>query len=245
MTGNLLHLVILLVMTQSPSFKQTQCNHDRVRKAYIEKEDVVKQYFKQAGLSYNGFHLFVRTFKQDQQIEVWVKEKDKKIYNLLHTYNICSLSGVLGPKRREGDLQMPEGVYRIQHFNPVSNFHLSLGINYPNLSDKLLGDKSSPGSEIYIHGNCVTVGCLPITDDKIKELYILAIEARNNGQRDIPVHIFPTRMEGRALASLIQQYSGDDNLHAFWKNLQVIYLDFKTKRLVRTVNIDSKGEYYF
>jgi len=232
-------------MAQSSSFKQTQCNHDRVRKSYIEKEDVVKQYFKQAGLSYEGFHLFVRAFKQDQQIEVWVKEKGKSTYDLLHIYDICNSSGRLGPKRKEGDLQVPEGIYHIQHFNPLSNFYLSLGINYPNESDRLLGDKSNPGSQIYIHGNCVTVGCLPITDDKIKELYLLAVEARNNGQHNIPVHIFPTQMRTDAVNKLLQQHPEDDNLHAFWKNLQVIYLDFNTKRMPRNVNINSKGEYYF
>ena len=102
-------------------------------------------------------------------MEVWIKEASKDYYVLLNTYDFCTTSGTLGPKRKEGDLQIPEGIYTINHFNPQSNFYLSLGINYPNASDKILSDPVHPGGDIYLHGNCVTIGCIPLTDDKIKE----------------------------------------------------------------------------
>jgi murein L,D-transpeptidase YafK len=147
---------------------------------------------------------------------------------------------MLGPKRKEGDLQIPEGIYYVNHFNPLSNFFLSLGINYPNSSDKLFADKEHPGGSIYIHGNCVTIGCIPITDDKIKELYVLAVEARSSGQDKIPVHIFPARLDAGQLEKLGRNYP--EHL-LFWKNLQEIYKDFETTHQLRKVTVDSGGVY--
>src|SRR5690606_40100008 len=144
---------------------------------------------------------------KEKIIEVWVKGHNTTTYQLLCRYDCCTTSGTLGPKRREGDLQIPEGVYHINHFNPQSNFHLSLGINYPNASDKILSDPSKPGGAIYIHGNCVTIGCIPITDDKIKELYIMAVEAKNSGQQKIPVYIFPSRLDPAGMAALKREYN--------------------------------------
>lgn len=107
---------------------------------------------------------------------------NKDLFRLIKDYQICSLSGELGPKRQQGDLQVPEGFYWIDRFNPASNFYLSLGINYPNQFDRILGKSGELGGDIFIHGGCVTIGCIPITDDKIKELYLIAVEAKSNGQ---------------------------------------------------------------
>ncbi|RAV99400.1 L,D-transpeptidase family protein [Pseudochryseolinea flava] len=233
--------IITFTMLQSASFKSTQLLHQRVKSAYAEKEDVVKKYFEEKKLAPQGYSIFMRAFKQEEKLEVWVKYNNTA-YTLLHTYEICSSSGVLGPKRKEGDAQVPEGVYQINHFNPQSNFHLSLGLDYPNASDKILSDRKSPGSAIYIHGNCVTIGCIPITDDKIKELYILAVEARNNGQKKIPVHIFPRQLSDTNLAQLT---SANASHASFWKNLQMIYRDFETTKKLKSIKVNEKGEYYF
>jgi murein L,D-transpeptidase YafK len=138
-----------------------------------------------------------------------------------------------------------KGRRSINHFNPLSNFHLSLGINYPNASDKILSDKQAPGGSIYIHGNCVTVGCIPVTDDKIKELYVLTVEAKNNGQDKIPVHIFPSRLDARSMKILVQQFNADVTTINFWKNLQNIYNDFESSKGIRPVHVNNKGEYFF
>src|SRR5690606_11025729 len=103
--------------------------------------------------------------------------KNGEKFTLVKTYPVCSSSGLPGPKRKKGDRQTPEGFYHIDRFNPQSAFHLSLGINYPNSSDKILGH-SDPGGDIFIHGSCVTIGCVPLTDDLIKEVYVLAVEAK-------------------------------------------------------------------
>ncbi len=228
---------------QTGSFKETQLTHSRVKTAYNEKESVVKKYFTDKKLNFGKYELFIRAFKKEKVLEVWVKESGKVQFVLLHTYDFCSTSGVLGPKRKEGDFQIPEGVYHINHFNPVSNFYLSLGINYPNDSDRILSDKRKPGGLIYIHGNCVTVGCIPITDDKIKELYVLATEAKNSGQAKIPVHIFPARLNAGVVTNLIETEKADAQTSAFWKNLEPIYNDFQQSQKLKTVRVNPKGQY--
>lgn len=236
---------LLMTLLQSGSFRETQMTHSRVKAAYGAKAEVVEKYFSQQKLSYSGFHLFIRGFKKEKELEVWVKEKGKDTYTLLTTYPFCAVSGQLGPKRKEGDLQIPEGVYHLNHFNPQSNFHLSLGINYPNASDKILSDPKHPGSAIYIHGNCVTIGCIPITDDKIKELYILAVEATNNGQQKIPVHIFPTKLNENGMDLLKRQYEAFPDRITFWENLQLVYNDFESTKKARPVRVNNQGRYFY
>lgn len=230
-------------MVDAVSFKEAQLKNERVKSAYAEKETVLKGYFVEKQLSYAGFQLFIRAFKKEQNLEVWIKEKGKEEFILFRTYAFCSSSGTLGPKRKEGDLQIPEGIYHINHFNPFSNFYLSLGVSYPNASDKILSDKQHPGGSIYIHGNCVTIGCIPITDDKIKELYVLAVEARNNGQDKIPLHIFPDRLDLGSPEKLAQDNNVSKNVADFWKNLQPVYLDFKATKKLKRVTVTAKGEY--
>lgn len=232
----------MLAIFQAATFKSDQLKLNRVKTAYDQKEDVVKEYFKTKNLSYSGFNLFLRAFKKEEKLEVWVKEKNKDIYSLLHVYDFCTSSGTLGPKRREGDSQIPEGAYHINHFNPQSNFYLSLGLSYPNASDKILSDKKHPGGAIYIHGSCVTIGCIPITDDKIKELYVLAVEARANGQDKISVHVFPTKLTQVGLTELKKINASNVS---FWTNLKVVFDDFEQTKQLRAVRVNGHGEYYF
>lgn len=238
-------IFLVLILMQQSSFKQTQLKQTRVKTAYEEKESVIKEYFSDKKISFEKFQLFLRAFKQEQKLEVWVKENGKAEFALLHTYDFCTMSGVLGPKRKEGDLQIPEGVYHINHFNPVSNFYLSLGLNYPNASDKILSHATQPGGSIYIHGNCVTIGCIPITDEKIKELYVMAVEARNNGQEKIPVHVFPAKLNEGVVDKLVSEYSADEKNKSFWKNLEPIYQDFESTKKLKVVKVNSTGRYYF
>lgn len=238
------YIWIMSLLLFTSDFKQEQQKHQRVKDAYCEKEEIVKGYFLEKKLSYGKFNLFIRAFKKEMKLEVWIKENTQAPYTLLHTYDICSASGILGPKRKEGDYQVPEGVYEINHFNPLSSFHLSLGLNYPNASDRILSDRQHPGSAIYVHGNCVTVGCIPITDDKIKELYILAVEARNNGQQKIPIHIFPSKLNDEGMAALNKDFASDTRLLLFWENLKIVYTDFEKTKHVKTANVNAKGEYY-
>jgi len=113
--------------------------------------------------------------KHEKRLEVWTKNNGKNIH--LVDYPFTAFSGILGPKFLEGDRQIPEGIYGISYLNPNSKFHLSMRINYPNEFDKKMAKKekrNNLGSDIMIHGSDRTIGCIPIGDDKIEELYFLA-----------------------------------------------------------------------
>ena len=188
-------------------------------------------------------NIFIRAFKKEGLIEVWAKNKVQAEYKLLHTFDICASSGIIGPKRKQGDGQVPEGFYFIDRFNPTSNFYLSLGLSYPNESDKILGVKGNLGGDVFIHGNCVTIGCMPITDDKIKELYLLGVEPKTAGQNKIPVDVYPCKMDEAGMIYL--EKSGEADLFKFWKNLKEGYDWFEKKKTVPKVYVDKSGKYSF
>src|SRR3954469_5083525 len=179
-------LVVLLTISamafSQNSVKDIQRSSYKMSDIFNRIEDSVKKQFEKQHLVWPPVAMYVRSFKYDRQLEVWVKGDMKDPYKLFKTYKICMQSGTMGPKRMEGDYQVPEGFYHINEFNPNSNYHLSLGLNYPNASDRLLSDSIRPGSNIYIHGNCVSTGCIPITDFPIEELYVLATQVRETGQ---------------------------------------------------------------
>lgn len=146
----------------------------------------------------------------------------------------------------EGDYQVPEGFYYINEFNPRSNYHLSLGLNYPNASDRILSDSMRPGGDIYIHGSCVTVGCIPVNDQQIEEVYILAAHAKNSGQDFIPVHIFPVRYSNkRSVAYLKQLATTDAALKTFSDNLELVYDHFEETHQLPVIMTDNGGNYVY
>ncbi|HYC83731.1 MAG TPA: L,D-transpeptidase family protein [Chryseosolibacter sp.] len=234
-------IIAIALMVHPPSFKEQQLSKPRVKDAYAEKENVIRGYFASKDLVYGDFQLFIRAFKRERLLEAWIRPKNARRFTLLKTFPFCTSSGKPGPKRKEGDLQIPEGVYHLNHFNPESNFHLSLGVSYPNASDKIFSDKKAPGGAIYIHGNCVSIGCIPVTDDGIKELYILAVEAKNDGQQKIPIHIFPGRLDDAGLQTLLSE-SGTEHA-SFWTNLKPIFEDFERSGTLSDVVVDAKGLY--
>ena len=117
-----------------------------------------------------------------------------------------------------------------------------MGINYPNASDRILSDPKKPGGEIYIHGNCVSVGCLPITDEKIRELYLLASDARDAGQQQIPVHIFPCRMTAENRKNLLALNRPE--LLPFWDNLGEAYDFFEAQKQMVKYKVDEVSGRY-
>ncbi len=214
--------------------------------ALKRKEDTLQRQFKTKGLEWPARHIYVRSFKYDSQLEVWVKNDRKEPYKLFKTYRVCALAGSLGPKRMQGDYQVPEGFYYINEFNARSNYYLSLGLNYPNASDKILSDLAQPGGDIYIHGSCVTVGCIPITDQQIDELYILAAHAKNAGQDFIPVHIFPIRYNNKKSVDYLSQLTKTDaGLKIFSERLESVYDHFEITRQLPVIMTNNKGDYVF
>lgn len=228
------------------SFVDFQRSLPRPSDALKRKEDTLQKQFKQKGLVWPAKYVYIRSFKYDGQLEVWVKNERKEPFKLFKTYRICALAGTLGPKRMAGDYQVPEGFYYINEFNPNSNYFLALGLNYPNASDKILSDSAHPGGDIYIHGSCVTVGCIPVTDQQIDEIYILAAYAKNSGEDYIPVHIFPIRYNVKRseeyLASLTKN---DHQLKVFADNLEKVYDHFEMTHQLPVIMVDSNGDYVY
>ncbi|MBI2259251.1 MAG: L,D-transpeptidase family protein [Flavobacteriia bacterium] len=230
---------------QENSFLTQQQKFERVKLAIKEKKPKIITELKQKGLLINNFHLLFIAYKEEGFIELWVKNKKEKEFFLMKEYPICSKSGVLGPKRGEGDFQVPEGFYHINRFNPTSQFYLSLGINYPNQSDRIIIGNKPTGGDIFIHGSCVTIGCLPMTDDLIKEIYLFSVYAKNNGQNKIPIYIFPYKMNETNYSNLSNKYQSNKELLRFWSNIKKGYDKFYSDKKEIKFTINEKGEYVF
>ena len=201
--------------------------------------------FEEMKISYPPHAVLFRAFKKEAQLELWATDNPGNSYDFVLTYSICATSGVLGPKRKFGDVQVPEGFYELDWFNPQSNFFLSLHINYPNGADRILGSHVNPGGDIFLHGNCVTIGCIPITDDGIKEFYWLGVQVHAAGQRHLPIEIFPARLTADGFKTLAQSYANQPELLAFWSNLRESYDLFEKDHRALKVTVASNGRYKF
>jgi len=226
-------------------FKSAQLSCSRVSMAYTKCEDSLKKYFAKKNLAYPPKDIFIRVFKAQNELELWARNDENTEYKYVKAYPICALSGILGPKRWEGDRQVPEGFYFIEQFNPKSEYYLSLLLNYPNYSDSILGDKIKPGGNIYIHGGCVTVGCMPMTNEIIQELYLVCLQAKLNGNNNIPVHIFPTRFSKVSMNYLAREYGKDIEKQKFWATLKEYYDYFERNRKLMPLCYTLDGKYAF
>lgn len=225
------------IMLGQTNFLEKQLTYQRVQLAFTEKEDHLKKDFEAQCLTWPPKAIYIRSFKSELELELWVYEKDK--YLLFRQYDVCAGSGRLGPKNKQGDKQVPEGFYFIDRFNPLSNFWLSLGINYPNKADAIRSDANDLGGDIFIHGACSTVGCLPMNDENIKEIYLLCVLAKNKGQKNIPVHILPYRFTNlnNAIFSLTNPYK------ELWSILEKSYNYFNKYKLPQDFYISESGTY--
>lgn len=226
-------------------FKTQHLKNGRVKQAYNKKSRMIIDLLEFKDLDINTLEICIRIFKHEKQLEIWGRDSLHDTFMLISAFHICRISGKAGPKRKQGDGQIPEGFYHIDRFNPWSSFHLSLGINYPNASDRVLSDRNRPGGDIFIHGSCVTIGCLPMTDERMEEIYLIVMEAANNGQKQIPVHIFPMRMHGDPYNALLQNHRDNGALIEFWSNIEEGYLFFKENKTKTVFEVDSDGKYCF
>lgn len=241
---SILMVTMVLHVAGQSSFVDYQKSFGRVNDAFRKKEDTLRKEFAAKKLPWPANYIYIRSFKYDSELEVWVRNSLKEEFKLFKTYKVCAMAGTLGPKRIEGDYQVPEGFYYINEFKPNSVYHLSLGLNYPNPSDAILSDSAQPGGDIYIHGSCVTVGCIPITNPQIEELYVLTAHARNSGQDFIPVHIFPVRFDNpKSIAYLEKIMATDEELKAFEKTMKQAYDFFNITKQLPVVSVNAKGDY--
>ena len=233
------------VQSQS-SFVDYQKGFSRVSQAFSNREDSLKKQVAKKKLVWPLKNIYIRSFKYNSELEVWARNSKTDSFSFFKKYKICALAGTMGPKRMEGDYQVPEGFYYINDFNANSIYHLSLGLNYPNPADKLLSDAMRPGGDIYIHGSCVTVGCIPIMDAQIEELYVLSTYAKAAGQEFIPVHIFPAKYREKASAAYLDKFiETEPNLKDFENNLRKMYDFFEDNRRLPVVAVSEKGKYVF
>lgn len=133
-------------------------------------------WFAVAGVPYPPAKMILVALKDEKRLEVWVAAKDRK-YQALHNYPIKAASGKSGPKLQEGDLQVPEGIYKLESLNPNSNYHLSLRVNYPNAYDRNKArqeGRANLGGDIMIHGSNASIGCLAMGDEAAEDLFVLA-----------------------------------------------------------------------
>ena len=164
-----------------------------------------------------GTETFIQIFKSERVLEIWQRAPGGDDYSLRASFPICSYSGSLGPKLREGDGQAPEGFYKVSasSLNPNSSYHLSFNLGFPNAYDRAHG---RTGSYLMVHGACVSIGCYAMTNDGIEQIYGAVETSLNDGQDFVPVHIYPFRMTDEALAKM-----APEKWHDFWTNLKEGY----------------------
>jgi murein L,D-transpeptidase YafK len=213
---------------------------DRVAAARPRAEPALRTAFANAGVAYPAVILHFRAFKREGELELWAADK-AGLLKKVATYPVLARSGMPGPKRKEGDYQVPEGFYKIDRFNPKSLFHLSLGLDYPNAADRILGDRERPGSDIFVHGKEASIGCLPMGDEMIEQIYIAALETKS---KPVTVHIFPARMSGEDWPKWREeQVAKKPALDAFWKQLQPAYDQFEKSRTLPQISVSADGAY--
>ena len=177
--------------------------------------------------------VLIRTYKKEAELEIWKMKSDGR-YTLLKTYPMCRWSGQLGPKVREGDMQVPEGFYTITpgQMNPNSHYYLAFNVGYPNTFDRSWG---RTGGNVMVHGVCSSAGCFSMTDAQVAEIYAIAREAFNGGQREIQLQSYPFHMTAENFA----KFRFDPNID-FWKQLKTGADHFEVTKLEPKVGVCGK-----
>lgn len=211
-------LLCLAVLMSAPAMPNEIPSNARSQQAETRVREALTAELRTLGAEW-GAPIYLRIFKASDELEVWVATGER--YQRLRTWPICTWSGDLGPKLRQGDGQAPEGFYQVSapQLNPTSRFHLSFNLGYPNAFDRAHG---RTGDFLMVHGNCVSIGCYAMGDAAIEEIYTLVAAALRHGQRAVPVHAFPFRMDGDWEA----QHPGSEWL-PFWRQLAAGYQAFE------------------
>lgn len=180
-----------------------------------------------------GAPIFMRIFKREFELEVWLQRNGK--FERFATYPICTWSGKLGPKFREGDHQSPEGIYVVDKsaLNPNSSYHRSFNLGYPNAFDRAHG---RTGSFLMVHGACASVGCYAMTDAQIDEIWTLVTASLAGKQKRFQVQVFPFRMTDDALQS-----RKDHAAAGLWADLKVAHDHFEERRVPPLAYVCNKS----
>ena len=210
-------LLLFMVPAQAANFNETSADLPKLRAARLP--DIHKKFDKKNLLL--GAPVYIRIFKNEQLLELWVQGPDRKTYKLFQTYSICYSSGTLGPKLKEGDHQAPEGFYSVTQdwMHPNSQFYLAFNIGFPNAFDKA---HERTGSALMVHGGCKSTGCFSMRNRIMGEIYLIMEKhfQANGPETPVPVHIFPFRMTKENMDKAIQYYP---QWMPFWLNLKEGY----------------------
>jgi murein L,D-transpeptidase YafK len=221
----------------------------RVARARARLRTSLPATFRAHGVAWPPREVFLRATKEEADgspgvVELWAGNGRAPLVLVL-SHRICALSGTLGPKRREGDGQIPEGFYSITLLNPTSTFHLSMLVDYPNASDRIRGRLDDPkaalGGSIMVHGNCVTIGCIPVKDEPIEEIYLAVAEALRRGP--VPIHVFPRRLDDNTALAALQTTTTDATTRALWAELAEGWQAFERTRRVPRGRVGADGGY--
>ena len=186
-------------------------------------ESQLIHYFNQAHLSYPPREVALLAFKQEREVQLWARLPDSK-WKYVHTYPFTASSGRLGPKLKEHDRQIPEGIYHLTSFNPFSAMHLSMMIDYPNRFDRQHASqdgRSKLGGNIFIHGKAMSVGCLAVGDRAIEQLFYLTHQV---GLEHVQVIIAPNDL--RRTKPLTSPIAQPRWLHELYRNIHHALLAF-------------------
>jgi len=216
---------LLLTLFNGTAFAQTRAEaaEKRVKPALVSA-------LGEKNLDY-GKPVFIRIFKAEKTLELWVKHKAR--FTLFKAYPICTYSGRLGPKTRQGDGQSPEGFYRVglAQLNPASRYHLSFNLGYPNNYDRA---HQRTGDFLMVHGNCVSIGCYAMGDAAIEEIYTLMEAALRAGQSHVDVHIFPFRFDSTNI------HWQDSEWRSFWNDLKAGFDAFNENKKPPMISVVNK-----
>ncbi len=185
-----------------------------------------------------GTPVYIRIFKVEDQLELWVQKRNSNQYHLFKTYGICHHSGELGPKLREGDMQSPEGFYSVTEdwMHPGSKYYLAFNLQFPNEFDRA---HERTGSALMVHGGCVSEGCFSMRNRIMAEIYLIMEQHFNvnGGDTPVPVHIFPFRMTEENMTRGAKYYP---RWVDFWNNLKEGYDLFNTTKIPPKVSVRDK-----
>lgn len=175
----------------------------------------LEPHFQREGVAYPPRQIALLVFKNERRVALWARGgaagSQPADWKFIRAYPILAASGHAGPKLREGDYQVPEGVYRIEHLNPMSSYHLSMKVNYPNEFDRRMASRDRRkrlGGDIFIHGKNASIGCVALGDRAIEELFTLVAQT---GHARVKVIIAPNdlRTAGAIVHAEAPQWVGD------------------------------------
>ncbi len=166
----------LIIQFRRSRLPRTYSVEDRLRQFAAPVRDRLGPAFEKAGISYPPTRLVLAGFKAERRLELYAAGQSGPL-RFIKSYPVQAASGTSGPKLREGDRQVPEGLYQIEYLNPNSSYHLSMKVSYPNTLDRARAEeegRTQLGGDIMIHGRNVSIGCLAMGDPAAEELFVLA-----------------------------------------------------------------------